>query len=305
MAPTLQIIVPKSAAAEIPVSNSTAIGRLPENVVGFPEDLLMSREHCLIRQQGANEYVLIDLGSSNGTWLNSKLVVAPSPLKHLDEIVVGGALIRFNFPEQQEIIAREKDREAVSRTMVGIRLNTVVILVCDIRNFTRLSEILPPERLAKFLGVWFRTVSDLIRTKGGVVDKYIGDAFLAYWTVDKADPALAATQAILSAQALLEIASSIKTPEDSGMDFKVGIGVNQGVVASGNVGGNSQRDSSIMGDAVNIAFRLESLCKETGYPIVASQEVISTISTNFPFISVGHCTLKGKSEPLEVFGLRS
>jgi adenylate cyclase len=303
MTPTITIVVPQEDGREISLANSTSIGRLEHNHLAFPDDLLMSRQHALIRQQGADEFVVIDLGSSNGTYINSQLVVAPTTLKHGDELVVGSVLMRFSYPEQIQISQSAKSKPLESRTMMGIRVSTVVVLVCDIRSFTKLSELLSPEELARFLGVWFRNVSEEISSHEGLVDKYIGDAFMAYWTVDQKNPQHAPRLAVQVGYKLLQMAAEIELPTNE-MKFEVGVGINQGVVASGNVGGSSQRDSSIMGDAVNIAFRLESACKETGCPLILGHDLFTVAGDLFPFESLGPVSLKGKSEKVQIYGLK-
>jgi adenylate cyclase len=302
MIPSLKIVVPQESTREVELEASTTIGRLDHNHIAFPNDPLVSRQHALIRQQGADDFVVIDLGSSNGTYVNSQLVIAPTQLKHGDEIVIGSVLMRFSHPEQAAQAAPSKPLE--SRTMVGIRVSTVVVLVCDIRSFTRLSELFSPADLARFLGVWFRDVSEVVSSHEGLIDKYIGDAFMAYWTVDQKDPDKAPQSAVNVGCQLLDMAARIDLPPEFSMSFQVGVGINQGVVASGNVGGSSQRDSSIMGDAVNIAFRLESACKETGCPLIISKDVHAKAEALYPFESLGPVSLKGKSEKLSIFGLR-
>jgi adenylate cyclase len=187
--------------------------------------------------------------------------------------------------------------------MVGVRVSQVVVMVGDIRNFSRLSELLIPEELARFLGSWFREVYDIVSESGGVVDKYIGDAFMAYWRVDKKAPSAASRTAITVAMNLLKKVEEMKLSTKEAFNFQIGIGIHEGVVASSNVGGSSQRDSSIMGDAVNTAFRVEATCKELGCPLLLTGEVFDHVSDLFVFTSFGLVLLKGKSEPVTLYGV--
>lgn len=305
MAPKVTILVPQESMGQLPLEDSLTIGRLETNKISFPKDLLISRQHAIIRKQGEHECILMDLGSSNGTYLNSKLLVSPTPLRHGDEIVVGGSLIRFEFPEQESV---ERSSAAMlsdlsSRTLVGIRLRTVTILVCDIRSFSRMSELLNPAHLAKLLGQWFREVAVIVERSGGVVDKYIGDAFMAYWAVDDKNPSIAPIAALRAAHEFLALAQSFVLPPEVNFSFRVGIGMSQGLVASSNLGGSSQRDSSIMGDSVNIAFRLETVTKEVGYPIVVCREVFNAAGGFVHYNPLGAIALKGKEETVEAFGV--
>jgi adenylate cyclase len=305
MAASIHIVIPKERTGHLSLSGSTTIGRLEQNALSFPEDPLISRQHALIRQQGAHEFVLIDLGSSNGTYVNSKLVVSPTALKHGDEVVVGSSLLTFQFPDQREVRTEQDSLTShSSRTIVGIRLKQVVILVCDIRSFSRISELLSPMQLAKLLGNWFREVSLLVDEHKGILDKYIGDAFLAYWPVDVRDPEQAVLESYTVAAKLIALSKQFTLPVEANMPFKIGVGISQGIVASGSVGGVSQRDSSIMGDAVNIAFRLEALTKEKGYPLVISKEVYEVLKRDVSCNPLGESTLKGKAEPVEIYGIQ-
>jgi adenylate cyclase len=305
-APELQIIIPTKDMRSISLESSTTIGRSEHNQLAFPDDLLISRQHALIRQQGPNEYVLIDLGSSNGTYLNSQLIIAPTALAHGDEILVGSVLLKFLFPEQIKMLdERSENMDGIeTRTMFGIRVAQVTILVCDIRNFTTLSEMISAEDLARFLGGWFREASQLVFANGGVVDKYIGDAFMAYWPTVRSDPKEGSNAALSTAKELLALANRMPLPKKIDFAFKIGIGLHEGVVASGNVGSSSQRDSSIMGDTVNTAFRLESECKRTGYELLISGEVYERIGRAKEFDSLGLVEFKGKTTKVALFGLK-
>ena len=288
----------------VELGNSTGIGRSTVNQLCYPEDTSISRQHALIRQQGENEFYLIDLGSSNGTYLNSQLLIGPTLLKNGDRIQVGDAVMVFELVGADQVDpTKASDETTIEQTMVAMRMSTMVILVCDIRAFTRISEILSPDQLAKLLGRWFRQISELINSRGGVVDKFIGDAVMAYWVVDQKNPIVAQESALTTAVDLHRMANEMRIEAAPDFKFQVGVGLNQGVVSCGNVGMKSQRDSTIMGDAVNMAFRLETVCKEKQMPIVVSAQIRDALADKFGFVSLGPVHLKGKSTPHEVFGL--
>ena len=298
----LHLEIPGREAAPFDLGNTTGIGRAPSNQIALPEDTAVSRQHAMIRLQGEQEYYLIDLGSANGTVLNEKLLIGPTLLKTGDEIKVGETIMRFELigpsPEEQQQI----NKSLMEKTRVAWHMATMVILVCDIRNFTRIGELLPPDQLAKFLGSWFRKSSEIIMGLGGVVDKFIGDAVMAYWQVDTKNPTVAQENAVTAAIRIHQEARQTQIPDNEKFEFRVGVGINQGLVSSGSVG-VSQRDSTIMGDSVTLAFRLESACKVMKVPIIVGADLYQGLGGRFKFLSLGQVKLKGKTTSPEAYGL--
>jgi len=292
---------PGEEPLRLELGNTTGIGRSSANQVCLKDDSSVSRQHALIRRQGEREFSLIDLGSANGTCLNGKLLLGPTVLSHGDLLRIGDTTLRF---ELEGAVPEEASPEQTiyERTMMAVRMSTMVILVCDIRRFTRIGELLPPDELSRFLGSWFRQASEAIISRGGVVDKFIGDAVMAYWPVDSEKPEAAAGSAVEAAMAIHALAKTVRVPGHPGFEFRVGVGLNQGLVSSGNVG-QSQRDMTIMGDAVTLAFRLEGVCKVKKMSIVAGAEVAKTLASRHAFVPLGQVKLKGKTTSPEAFGL--
>ena len=181
-------------------------------------------------------------------------------------------------------------------------LHDAAILVCDIRGFTGQSEILPASSLAQALGQWFREAGNAVQKQGGVIDRFIGDAVLAYWQ-ENAGAQDAGERAYRCARQLLDLAARTPWPE-SGNPFSVGIALHFGRVAFGNVGLVAQRDATIIGNAVNTVFRLESVMKELKQTLLVSAELIETLGSGHraAFADLGVQTLKGKHETVRVFG---
>jgi adenylate cyclase len=298
----LHLEIPEKEAVVFDLANTTSIGRAPGNQISLPEDTAASRQHAMIRLQGEQEYYLIDLGSANGTVLNDKLLIGPTLLRTGDRIRVGETLMRFELigpsPEEQ----RQLNNSLMEKTRVAWHMATMVILVCDIRNFTRIGELLAPDQLAKFLGSWFRRAGEIIMGLGGVVDKFIGDAVMAYWQVDTKNPVGAQENAVKAAILMHQEARQIQLPGHEDFEFRVGVGINQGLVSSGSVG-VSQRDSTITGDSVTLAFRLESACKVKKMPIIVGADLFQGLGERFKFIPLGQVKLKGKTTSPEAYGL--
>src|SRR5262249_4441817 len=139
----------------------------------------------------------------------------------------------------------------------------VALLVCDIRGFSTMSERIPSADLAQMLGLWFREASNVIGRSQGTIDKFIGDALLAYWA------GTADCETVFGiARQLLQIAAERTWP--SGEVFRIAVALHHGPATFSDMGFSSGRDATIIGDAVNTVFRLEAVSKELDRPVVLS-----------------------------------
>ena len=167
MPPELSIVVPGQEPRRVALQGPFTIGR------GSASDLVVkdaraSRGHALLRPLGRGNYFLLDLGSANGTFLNGRLVTAPVQLTDGDTIVIADCTLKFEAPDQRPITAPlTADYDSTMETAVNVKTEAISILVADIRNFTRLSETLPPKELPSFIGSWFRDAS-ACRVSSGV-----------------------------------------------------------------------------------------------------------------------------------------
>ncbi len=303
MSAKIRVIPAQAPAFEVPILYTATIGRTPENTVCLNFSPTVSRQHAIIRCHNGYEYQLMDLGSRNGTYVNDQRVVMPVTLQT-------GARIRIAnndliFEQESEF----ENSEGAAVTMAGSvepamqSVQNAAILVCDIRGFSTQSEILPAGTMAQLLGQWFREAGNTVQKHGGVIDKFIGDAILAYWQ-ENPGPPRECMNAYKSAQHLLDLAAKIKWPE-SGKQFTVGIAVHYGRVAFGNIGLVAQRDATIIGNAVNTAFRLESVMKELNQKLLVSEDMVNALDgpERALFTDLGEKSLKGKSEVVRVFGI--
>lgn len=151
-----------------------------------------------------------------------------------------------------------------------------LILFSDIRSFTDTSAAMEPETLASELTRYFDRVVDVIHAHGGVVDKFIGDAVMAFWGgFDLMAPEDRATRAFACAREMVRVASEATL---GGRQIRIGVGLNAGRVFMGNVGGNGKRQFTVLGTAVNLAARFESQAKELDAPIVIGADVAARLS---------------------------
>jgi adenylate cyclase len=304
MAATLRVVPAHSPPFDVPIAYTATIGRTPENTVCLNFSPTVSRQHAIIRCHNGYEYQIMDLGSRNGTYVNGERVVMPVTLQ-------SGARIRIANNELTFEQASELELSEAALTIAGgtgtgpapQMVDNAAILVCDIRGFSTQSELLAADLVAQTLGQWCRDAANLIQRKGGIVDKFIGDGILAYWQ-EKPGPPRECEHAYQSALGLLELAAKLHWPE-SGKPFVVGIAMHYGRVAFGNIGLVAQRDATIIGNAVNTAFRLETVMKELCQKLLVSRALIDALpeSERARFHDLGLQTLKGKRERVHVFGL--
>jgi adenylate cyclase len=170
------------------------------------------------------------------------------------------------------------------------------IWFCDLRGFTQLSDAAPPTEMVKVLDEYFEAVAGPIEDAGGEILKFIGDEVMAVFPfeTDKASVCQRALRAAEEAFAALA--------KRSGPALQIGVGLHCGEVHYGNVGGRSRLDFTVIGAAVNETCRIESMCKELGFPLLMSAQFAEHVAAD-AVVSLGQHRLKGVSRPREVFTL--
>ncbi len=186
----------------------------------------------------------------------------------------------------------------------------LTIFFVDIRDFTRISESLPPEALVRLLNRYFSPVTRIIRAHSGTVDKFLGDACMAFWNAPLDVP----EHSRKAAAASLEILEAIrKLNEDAaeGETIQAGIGLHRGTARVGNMGTEDLVNYTCIGDSVNVASRLEGLCKRYGAPFVTSRAVVEACASRVEgpvvftesdtFIWMDRVMLKGHHEAMDIY----
>jgi len=178
----------------------------------------------------------------------------------------------------------------------------LTVLFSDIVGFTSISESLEPRELAMFINEYLTSMSLVIRDHGGTLDKYIGDAIMAFWGAPVADARHAdhAVSAALDMQAELErINREIIRPK-GWPQIHIGVGLNSGVMRVGDMGSRIRRAYTVMGDPVNLGSRLEGLTREYGVGILVGEETRRR-TTGFVYREIDRVKVKGKDEPVAIF----
>jgi adenylate cyclase len=238
------------------------------------------------------------------------------PLLAIGAVNLGIIIRRYVAEEQERVRLRRTFESYVAPTVVqeimkhpdNLRLGgerrELTILFTDIRGFTTLSENLAPEELVTVLHDFLNPMSNIVIKYGGTIDKYIGDAIMALYgaPLDLPEHARAACRSALDMVATLRDLAR-EWAAQGRPQFRVGVGINTGVVAVGNMGSDRLFDYTAIGDNVNLASRLEGLNKYYGTEILLSQGTVQNLNGEFILRSTDLVQVKGKAQPLEVFEL--
>jgi len=192
-------------------------------------------------------------------------------------------------PSQLELVGEEKE---------------ITVLFSDIRGFTTLSEKLSPRNLVILLNQFLDKMSNVIHRRQGNIDKFIGDAIMAFWNA----PISNKNHASLSVYAAVEMIQTLENTKKNQPSFNqlsIGVGINTGKMIVGNVGSPDRLNYTILGDNVNLGARLEGLTKKYGVHIIVSENTKNQFTKirdyNLIFRLLDIITVKGKTVPVKIF----
>lgn len=192
---------------------------------------------------------------------------------------------------------------------LGGETREISVLFADVRGFTGISEGLDAEALIRFVNRLFTPLSGAILAKGGTIDKYMGDAVMAFWNAPLADPdharnACRAALAMLAALEALnrELGAEAARAGTEHRPVRLGIGINTGRCCVGNLGSEQRFDYSAIGDDVNVASRLEGLCKAYQVPVVIG-EATAAAAGDLAILELETTAVRGKQARMRVFAL--
>ncbi len=177
----------------------------------------------------------------------------------------------------------------------------VVVLFADLRSFTTISEAMTPQDVVLLLNDYLERMSQAVVTNGGRIDKFIGDALMADWgSLEKVtDGETHALQAALEMQLALAELNRDRVARGEPV-LRMGIGLHAGRVVAGSIGSQRKLEFTVIGDAVNVASRLEGLCKLYGVTIISSASAVAAAKTKPAHRRIDRAIVAGKSEPIEL-----
>jgi adenylate cyclase len=288
---------------EVEIGNTATIGRSRDNTVSLHTNPHVSRQHAVIRCHNAYQFQIMDLGSRNGTFVNGRRVITPTILTHGAVIRITNNELIFEQSEQTSEDASYDVTIVAGTESTHDQSAVVAVMVCDIRGFSTMSELLPEDELARTLGQWFRDVGNIVHQNGGTIDKFIGDAVLAYWTRESND-GRESRGALDTALGLLKAAGKRSWRVAEEQQFRIAVALHYGSVTCGNVGLVAQRDATILGDTVNTVFRIESVMKQLNQRLAVSQDFLGSLPVQgIELTDLGEHQLKGKYQAVRLFGL--
>jgi adenylate cyclase len=255
------------------VQASCSIGRLPTNQIVLPEERV-SRRHALVNAQEDGDFWLVDLGSGNGTYLNSRRLVQPTLLRDGDRIEIGSFALIFRQPSKSSATPKPGSLGGEEeKTIQHIKSSNCWLLVADIASSTQLIKNLPESELPQVTGGWLARCRELIERHGGSLNKFLGDGFFAYWPHTPQAPAQIA--AALRAFSRLQ--------DDSNPAFRVVL--HYGQVFMG--GAASMGEESLLGKEVHFAFRMEKLASGIGERMLISDPARRELPADFETMDAG------------------
>jgi len=203
-----------------------------------------------------------------------------------------------------EYVPRERVAQMVESgerySMVG-ESRTMTVLFCDVREFTALSEKLPPRELSAMLNAYLTPMTEIIHAHHGTVDKYVGDAIMAFWGAPIDNPNHA-RDAVLAALAMQRRMSSLaqEFKKRGWPELVIGVGINTGAMNVGDMGSEFRKAYTVLGDAVNLASRLEGLTKEYGVAVIIGEDTRAAVP-DIRCREIDRVRVKGRANPVTIF----
>ncbi len=217
---------------------------------------------------------------------------------------IRGAFALYLSPDQVDVVARNP-----AALQLGGQQVEITVMFTDVRGFTTISEQFDPAGLTRFMNRFLTPMTDLVQSRRGTIDKYMGDAIMAFWNAPLAVErhAARACEAALAMQAsLVTLNAQWKAEAEAEgrrhIPVAIGIGVNTGLATVGNFGSEQRLTYTCLGDEVNLASRLEGQCKIYAVGIVIGENTRSAVA-DFATLEIDLIVVKGKTEPVRMYAL--
>ncbi|APW66041.1 adenylate/guanylate cyclase domain-containing protein [Poseidonibacter parvus] len=211
--------------------------------------------------------------------------------------------IKNKFASKVSKDVMEQLLKNVDNNQLQAQNKEITVFFSDIRGFTKISEdIKQPDLLVKYINQYMTPMSEIITKNKGTIDKYIGDAIMAYWNApfdieDHEDKAV--QSALEQLEKLKELNVQLKQQNQPLID--IGIGITTGIATVGEIGSIGRSDYTVIGDTINIGSRVESLCKFYGVKLIITNFTKDSLKENYIFKYLDYVQLKGKEEAIELW----
>lgn len=270
-----------------PLGAGCSIGRAATNHVVLGDERV-SRKHAIVHRQDSNEYWLVDLGSGNGSFVNGLRVALPTRLKDGDCVAIGATVLTFR---QSRTSVSPKQVASSPLTLIEVKSATCWMLVADIVGSTALAHKYAPEHWASAVGVWAGRCRRIVEGHDGVINKYLGDGFLAIWPREKqpTKPVKRALDALLAMQ--------------NGSQLPFRIAVHYGELSMGGL--LSMGEDSLSGIELVLLFRMEKIAGALNRSFLCSEPAAAKLQSYLDLEFAGERPVAGFIQPRRFFGLRS
>lgn len=272
-----------------PLGTNCSIGRSPSNQIVL-DDPHVSRRHAVVHNRDSKEYWLVDLGSGNGSFINGLRIALPTRLNDGDCVRIGESVLTFRQIPNAGSIARSAAL-TYANTVIEAKSAKCWLLVADIIGSTQLSLQHEPARWASLVGSWSDGCRRIVEAHGGLVNKHLGDGFLAIWPRD-GQPTEPVSQALVT---LLDTQKNAKLP------FRIAL--HYGDVLMG--GARSFGEDNISGLELVFLFRMEKIAGTLNRKFLCSEAAATKLQSHLPLEFAGAHVISGfvDRRPRRFFGI--
>lgn len=288
----------KDGEKVFPLQDFSLVGRGSHTTVRV-RDASVSREHASLHRDGGI-YWLSDLKSANGTFINEVRVTGKRALIPGDTVRFGTVSLTYECVVQEEVEPEAKENPTTSLPVKTIRMT---MLVGDLRNFTGISAQLPATEVADLLAEWYRECRHVLKSRGAIIDKFIGDGVVALWPGDDGPTRLAATEAarLLCGTHAHEHPTRWRLRQSRGIEVRCHAGLHVGDVAFGTL---RPGETSAVGRPLRVAASVEGLTRKLDVPVLASAQFVEDWPEGRElFRSEGSFELAGRAPEVAVYSL--
>lgn len=281
-------------------------------------DPSLGRKHALydeLRAQGLTDYVVWPLYHTLGK--RHMVTFATDQPGGFDDAQIAGLLkLLPALALVSEIRMKNRLARTLLETYVGSHAGELIlagatrrgsgttvraaIMICDLRDFTRISDNWPRDDVIDLLNDYFDAISEPIARHGGEILKFMGDGLLAIFPLSQPSACTNLLRAVTEARQAM-VALNEKNGDIGRAPLKYGVGVHVGDVMYGNIGSRTRLDFTVIGPAVNMASRLEALTKQLGRTVLLSRAFADSVESDFDLERVGEYPVRGFAEPIELF----